>query len=238
MPTAFISDLHLTPERPESTQFFREFMAGASRYIDRLYILGDLFEFWIGDDGASLLGHGEVESILKDTSHKGVNIFFLHGNRDFLLGQAFADRTGCQLLPDPIVVSEQGLTILLTHGDALCIDDKEHQAARKQMLSSKWKLAFLEKPLDSRLDHANHLRAQSEISKRTKSMEIMDVNQEAVEALMRQHNVTIMIHGHTHRPAAHEFTLDGKLARRYVLGDWYTQKSAIFCEDGKMVLRR
>jgi UDP-2,3-diacylglucosamine hydrolase len=235
---AFISDLHLTPDRPLSTRLFDEFVAEAGRFLRQLYVLGDLFEYWIGDDGSEMLGHEKVEMAIRKIVDSGTEVFFLHGNRDFLIGPAFAERTGCQLLPDPVVVQFDQLRILLTHGDALCTDDIEHQEARKQMLSAKWKTAFLDKSLHQRYQAADSMRKESEIGKLNKSMEIMDVNQKAVESLMLEHDVDLMIHGHTHKPAAHEFTLGGKLKRRYVLGDWYTQKSAIFYNDGKLVLRR
>lgn len=238
MTIAFISDLHLTPDRPHSTELFTDFITDASRYLNKLYILGDLFEYWIGDDGAADLGHQVVETALAKTVDCGTEVYFLHGNRDFLVGDDFATRTGCQLLPDPVIIEPDGLKILLTHGDALCTDDIEHQRARAQMLSSKWKTAFLEKPVEERAAAANALRKQSESGKQDKPMAIMDVNQRAVENLMREHNVEIMIHGHTHRPAAHEFIADGKLMRRYVLGDWYEQKSSIFLERGRLTLRR
>ena len=238
MTIAFISDLHLTPERPVSTRLFGRFVADAHRYITRLYILGDLFEYWIGDDGNEALGYLDVESALRHAVDSGTEVFFLHGNRDFLIGQEFAERTGCRLLPDPVVISPDGVRILLTHGDALCTDDVEHQAARRQMLSGKWQSAFLAQPLGQRMETSSALRQRSEREKRHKPMEIMDVNQNAVEALMREHDVRVLIHGHTHRPAAHEFELDGELARRYVLGDWYDQKSAIYFDGGRLVLQR
>ena len=235
---AFISDLHLTPERPRSTLLFEEFVSEAGRFLRQLYVLGDLFEYWIGDDGSEMLGHENVESAIREIVDAGTEVFFLHGNRDFLVGPEFAERTGCRLLPDPIVVEIDRIRILLTHGDALCTDDIEHQEARRHMLSAKWKMAFLDKSLDQRYQTADSMRKESELNKRSKAMEIMDVNQEAVESLMLEHDVDLMIHGHTHKPGAHEFTLGGKLKRRYVLGDWYTQKSAIFYNDGKLVLRR
>ena len=238
MTIAFISDLHLTPERPVSTRLFGRFVADAHRYITRLYILGDLFEYWIGDDGTEALGYLDVEAALRRAVDGGTEVFFLHGNRDFLIGQEFAERTGCRLLPDPVVITPDGVRILLTHGDALCTDDVEHQSARRQMLSGKWQSAFLAQPLGQRMETSHALRQRSEREKRQKPMEIMDVNQNAVEALMREHDVRILIHGHTHRPAAHEFELDGELARRYVLGDWYEQKSAIYFDGGCLVLQR
>ncbi len=238
MTIAFISDLHLTPDRPASTELFQKFINGAHRAVSELYILGDLFEYWVGDDGADALGHQAVETALRKTVDQGTRVFFIHGNRDFLVGEQFAERTGCTLLPDPVVITPDGLRILLTHGDALCTDDLEHQASRQRMLSGKWKLAFLGQTLEQRMATADAMRQESELGKQQKPMEIMDVNQNAVEALMREHETRILIHGHTHKPAAHEFQLDGELARRYVLGDWYEQKSAIFYENGRLILRR
>lgn len=238
MTIALISDLHLTPDRPHSTALFNSFISDASSYLDQLYILGDLFEYWVGDDGAGLLGHESVEQALVRTVDRGVEVFFLHGNRDFLVGDAFAARSGCQLLPDPVVIEPDGLKILLTHGDALCTDDLVHQRARNEMLTTEWKQAFLAKPLRERAAAANALRMESESGKQAKPVEIMDVNQDAVAALMAEWSVDIMIHGHTHKPAAHEFFQDGKLMRRYVLGDWYEQKSSILIDNGRLTLRR
>ena len=238
MTVAFISDLHLTPERPASTRLFEEFLTAAPRLLERLYILGDLFDYWVGDDGGEPLGHAGVEAAIRKTAESGTRVFFMHGNRDFLVGEDFARRTGCTLLPDPMVVSFAGRDFLLTHGDALCTDDIEHQQSRRQMLSAKWKTAFLNEPLERRMETAAALRHQSEAAKQRKSMAIMDVNQEAVEALMRHHGVDTLIHGHTHQPAVHQFELDQKPAWRYVLGDWYTQRSALYYRRGKLALKR
>ncbi len=237
MTIAFIADLHLTPKRPESVRLFEDFMAGAGQYLKQLYILGDLFEYWVGDDSVEELGYQPVEQALRRTVDTGIEVYFLHGNRDFLVSEQFSRRTGCKLLPDPVVICPDQQKILLTHGDILCTDDLEYQASRKQMLTSKWKMAFLENSLDQRLEAARSLRKKSETHKSNTPMEIMDVNQQEVEKLMRKYNVDLMIHGHTHKPAAHEFILDGNLARRYVLGDWFEQKSAIYYNDGKLLLR-
>ena len=238
MTTAFIADLHLTPERPASTRLFEEFLTNATGLLERLYILGDLFEYWVGDDGGEPLGHGAVEAAIRKTAEAGTEIFFMHGNRDFLVGEAFARRTGCKLLPDPVVVTLDGRDFLLTHGDGLCTDDIEHQRSRRQMLSAKWKMAFLEKPLERRMDTAQLMRRQSEAAKQKKRKAIMDVNQRAVEALMRHHGVDTLIHGHTHLPAVHQFQLDQKPAWRYVLGDWYEQRSALYYQRGKLALKK
>ena len=234
---AFISDLHLTPERPDATGWFEDFMINAIGMIDEIYILGDLFEVWIGDDASDALGQGRVEEIIKSASSAGVKLWFMHGNRDFLVGDEFARRTGCTLLPDPSVITLGGEKVLLTHGDALCANDVEHQQARAQMLTSKWKVAFLNQPVEERIDTALLMREKSEAGKRGKSAEMMDVNQRQVEDMMRGHGVLKLIHGHTHKPAVHEFMLDDGLARRYVMGDWYTQKSMLYYDNGNFALQ-
>ncbi len=240
MTIAFISDLHLDPARPDATKWFGEFMRQSTRRLRQVYILGDLFEVWIGDDGRDAMGQGEVENIIKSTIDAGLEIFFMRGNRDFLVGGEFAKRTGCKILGDPALIALDAHKILLTHGDTLCIDDIEHQAARKEMISAKWKLAFLNKSIDERKLVAQQMRKRSESNKQQKSMEIMeimDVNQRHVEKVMRHHGVATLIHGHTHKPAVHAFCLDGKPAKRYVLGDWYTQKSVLYYHAGRFTLR-
>ena len=234
---AFISDLHLTPERPDATGWFENFMTNAVGVIDEIYILGDLFEVWIGDDASDTLGQGRAEEIIRSASSAGVKLWFMHGNRDFLVGEEFAKRTGCTLLPDPSVISLGDEKVLLTHGDALCTHDVEHQRARARMLTSKWKVAFLNKPIEDRIDTALSMREKSEAGKHGKSAKIMDVNQRQVENVMREHGVLKLIHGHTHSPAVHEFILDNCVARRYVMGDWYTQKSMLFYDNGNFALQ-
>ncbi len=234
---AFISDLHLTPQRPDATAWFENFMTNAVGVMDEIYILGDLFEVWVGDDASDMLGQGRVEGIMQSVSSAGMKLWFMHGNRDFLVGEAFAKRTGCTLLPDPSVITLDNEKALLTHGDALCTHDVEHQKARTQMLTSKWKAAFLNKPIEDRIDTAWLMREKSEAGKRGKSAEIMDVDQREVENVMRQHGVLKLIHGHTHKPAVHEFMLDHCTARRYVMGDWYTQKSMLFYDNGNFALQ-
>lgn len=244
MSAAFISDLHLTPERPASTRLFEEFLGQAARRLEHLYILGDLFDYWVGDDGGASLGHGGVETALRRVAEAGTRVFYLRGNRDFLIGDAFAERAGCQLLPDPVVVELPGPGLdthrrfLLSHGDALCTDDAEHQASRREMLSAKWKSAFLQQPLPRRMEAAAAMRRGSEAAKRRKPKAVMDVNQAAVENLMRQHGADTLVHGHTHLPAVHRFSLDGKPAWRYVLGDWYEQRSALYYDRGILALKK
>ena len=206
--------------------------------LARLYILGDLFDYWVGDDGGESVGAGAVETAIKKCTDAGVKIFFMHGNRDFLIGNAFAARTGCTLLPDPSRITLDGRDFVLTHGDALCTDDHEHQQSRREMLSDKWRIAFLSQPVEHRIDAAIAMRNRSEAGKQHKSAAVMDVKQDAVEKLMRAHQVDTLIHGHTHRPAVHQFELDHKPAWRYVLGDWYEQRSALYYAHGKLALKK
>lgn len=238
MSIAFISDLHLTSEQPDSSRWFEEFMQGAIGKFEKIYILGDLFEIWIGDDGAAALGQENTQRILNQATESGIDLFFMHGNRDFLVGEDFELSTGCKILPDPSVIYLDQSKVLLSHGDSLCVDDVEHQEKRAQMITSKWKMAFLEKSIEERMDTAMSMRQTSEQNKQTKSMEIMDVNQAHLEKVMKEYDVNILIHGHTHRPAVHEFILQGKSSRRYVLGDWYTQKSMLIYDNGKFSLRK
>ncbi|MYD75101.1 MAG: UDP-2,3-diacylglucosamine diphosphatase [Gammaproteobacteria bacterium] len=232
----FISDLHLTRDNPGGLERFAQFVSGISDRTRQLYMLGDVFDFWIGDDGAKILGHDRIEDRLCTLSSSGLELFFVPGNRDFLVGQDFASRTGCTMLEDPSVIELDGERILLTHGDTLCVDDIEHQQSRAVMLSSKWRVAFLNKPLEERLDTALSLRMKSEESKQSKPMSIMDINQSHLEKVMLAHGVKTVIHGHTHRPGIHEFSLDGLPARRYVLGDWYTQNSILSYRSGEFTL--
>lgn len=237
MTIAFIADLHLTPDRPQSTILFEQFLKTGSRVLSELYILGDLFEYWIGDDAGSRLGYRSTESALKAVSDQGTQIYFIHGNRDFLVGQDFAERTGCQILPDPHPIVLDGIRVVLSHGDHLCTDDVSHQQARSQMLTSKWKMAFLDQPIEKRIDDAEALRAKSEENKKMKSMAVMDVNQLEVAKLVVEHQADILIHGHTHRPGVHEFEASGKSRKRFVVGDWYTQKSVLTYENSNFMLK-
>jgi len=238
MTIAFISDLHLTPQWPESNELFMSFLRNAEGLIEELYILGDLFEYWVGDDASDRLGHEEVETAIKMAARSGIRIYFIHGNRDFLVGSAFAQRTGCTILLDPSVILLDETRVLLSHGDSLCTDDIKHQESRKQILSIKWKMAFLEQSVDHRIATAEFIRSESELAKKNKSADIMDVNQSAVEHIMQAYSVNIMIHGHTHRPAVHEFFLTGCKSTRYVLGDWYKQKSVLIYDNGAFLLKR
>ncbi len=226
MPTLFISDLHLDDTRPQITDLFASFLAEKARGADALYILGDLFESWIGDDDDAPLARRVAEG-LRGLRDSGVPIHFMHGNRDFLLGVDFAERAGMTLLTDPTVVDLHGERTLLMHGDTLCTDDVEYQKFRTLVRNPVWQAQFLGKPLAERRAFAAQARGESRKQTAMKAAEIMDVNPDAVESAMRTHGVRRLIHGHTHRPATHRFDLDGAAAERIVLGDWYEQSSVL-----------
>jgi UDP-2,3-diacylglucosamine hydrolase len=227
--TLFISDLHLEPTRPAITALFLDFLQGRARRAEALYILGDLFEAWIGDDDDAELG-GVVADALRALSDSGVPLFFIHGNRDFLLGPRFAAASGMQLLPETTVVELAGESILLMHGDTLCTDDVEYQDFRARVRAPAWRAQTLALSLAQRRALAGQLRETSRQATQGKAAEITDVNPAAVDAALRAHGVRHLIHGHTHRPGLHEWMLDGRPARRTVLGDWFARGS-VLCRD-------
>jgi UDP-2,3-diacylglucosamine hydrolase len=235
MTTLFISDLHLSPERPGITESFISLLQGEARHADALYILGDLFEYWIGDDAAEPLGYASVIREIRALADSGVPVYFMRGNRDFLIGDRFAADTGCVTLSDPAVVDLYGQRVLLMHGDFLCTDDTEHQAFRRTVDDPDWQREFLARPVEARMQMARDARAQSRAHKDSLSMEIMDVNEEAVRRAFEDHGVKLMIHGHTHRPAIHDGGGPGG-TRRIVLGDWYEQSSILRCSAGTQEL--
>lgn len=219
MSTLFISDLHLEDSHPYLTRLFAGFLQQEAPAAEAVYILGDLFEVWLGDDD----NRPEVRqyvSLLKQLTDKGVPVFVIHGNRDFLLGEQFARETGCQLLPQNTIIDLYGTPTLLCHGDSLCTDDVDHQRFREMVLQYAWQQQFLAKPLEERIMLARGLRDMSREETRKKPEVITDVNQTTVENLMRDRGVRQMIHGHTHRPAIHKFEIDGEPATRIVLSDW------------------
>lgn len=228
-PVLFISDLHLDPSRPQVTGLFLEFLAGAARTAAALYILGDLFEAWIGDDDPDP-DHARVIAGLRATVDSGVPVWLMHGNRDFLLGEDFARRSGVRLLPDSTVIELFGTPALLLHGDTLCTDDRAYQDFRAMVREPRWQRDFLARPIGERQAIARQLRETSQEATRGKAEYITDVNADAVAGCMRDAGVRLLIHGHTHRPAMHEFELDGQPARRIVLGDWYEQGSLLRCD--------
>ena len=231
MTTLFISDLHLQGERPDITTQFLSFLRAEANDAEALYILGDLFEAWIGDDNPDA-EYARVKTALADLA-VGTPVYFMHGNRDFLVGNQFAEQTRCTLLPDPSEVALYGRRVLLMHGDTLCTDDIEYQAFRKQVRDPDWQQQFLAMDLDQRAEFARRARDASREHGASKPMEIMDVNADAVTGVMREHEIDLLIHGHTHRPNVHTLDLDGRPATRIVLGDWYTQGSVLrFNADG------
>jgi UDP-2,3-diacylglucosamine hydrolase len=226
MSTLFISDLHLDAARPHIVELFTRFVAGDARQTDALYILGDLFESWIGDDDDSPLAL-QVAQSLYALKQSGVPVFFMHGNRDFLLGQDYAQRAGMTLLDDPTVIEFDGEPTLLMHGDTLCTDDTAYQEFRAVVRNPDWQKQFRARSLSERHAFAAQARAESVKHTAGAKPEIMDVNQAAVLGEMRRRGVRTLIHGHTHRPAAHRFEFDGQSAERIVLGDWYEQSSVL-----------
>ncbi|HET7649141.1 MAG TPA: UDP-2,3-diacylglucosamine diphosphatase [Gammaproteobacteria bacterium] len=236
MRTLFISDLHLDPFRQQITAQFLEFLREDARDADALYILGDFFEAWIGDDDPDP-HHARVVAGLRDLTTSGVPAYFMHGNRDFLIGERFAGLTGCRLLTDPTVLSINGTRTLLMHGDTLCTDDVDYQRFRALVRNPDWQRAFLAKSLQERRAFAAQARSESRSHTMEKADAIMDVNQQTVERVMLEHDVSQLIHGHTHRPAIHRFTVNGTPLTRIVLGDWYEQKSLLeMTENGPRLL--
>ncbi|HEX7368746.1 MAG TPA: UDP-2,3-diacylglucosamine diphosphatase [Rhodanobacteraceae bacterium] len=226
MATLFVSDLHLDEARPHIVRDFERFCAGEARHADALYVLGDLFEAYIGDDDDAAL-NARIAAALRGVADSGVPVKYIAGNRDFLLGDAYAKRCGMQILADGTVVDLYGTPTLILHGDVLCTDDAAYLAFRKQVRDPAWQAAFLSRPLAERRAFAAQARDASRAHTSSADMAIMDVNTTAVEAALRDAGVMRMIHGHTHRPAVHDFTLDGKPAQRIVLGDWYEQGSLL-----------
>ena len=233
--TLFISDLHLDASRPQITRLFVDFVRAEASRSTALYILGDLFEAWIGDDADDATA-AQVAAALAELHERGVPCFFIHGNRDFLLGDAYARRARMTLLPDPCVVEIDGERVLLMHGDTLCTDDAPYQAFRAQAHAPTWQRAFLRHPLQQRQAFADQARAESTRYTRAVDDAITDVNTQAVLSALHRHGVRHLIHGHTHRPAVHALALDGTAAQRIVLGDWYEQGSVLRVNQGRFAL--
>jgi len=233
--TLFISDLHLDESRPGATEAFYRFLRERAARAKALYILGDLFELWVGDDDDSALARG-VKHALREVADGGTRVFFIHGNRDFLLGEQFAAEAGLQLLPDPTVVELEGRRLLLMHGDSLCTDDADYQAFRRQVRQPAWMADVLSKPLEERRALGRHLRQQSQSMNSRKAEDIMDVNAGAVAQMLRDHGADLLIHGHTHRPARHALDLDSGSAERIVLGDWDAYGWCLAWQDGRCEL--
>ncbi len=230
MTTLFISDLHLDASRPEITRLFLDFLKRDAAHAEALYILGDFFEAWVGDDDDSELGK-KVTHAIRELSDSGVPVFFMRGNRDFLIGPDFAQRAGLKILPDPCVLELYGKPTLLMHGDLLCSDDVAYQAFRAQVRGDIWQSQFLSQPLAARQAFAAQARAASKQHQsglmNEQQENIMDVTQATVLSQMKRFGVNRLIHGHTHRPGIHQFYLDDISSSRIVLGDWYSQGSVL-----------
>jgi UDP-2,3-diacylglucosamine hydrolase len=230
-PTLFVSDLHLSGGEPESAARFFRFLGETAAQGQALYILGDLFEAWVGDDDLEDPLHTTVARALHDLVALGIPIFVMHGNRDFLIGEGFCRASGAQLLPEPSVIDLFGIPTLLLHGDSLCTDDTPYQQMRTQVRNPAWQQAMLARPLEERRLIGRQLRAQSEVAKDGKSMAIMDVNAEAVAAAFVKSGCRRLIHGHTHRPAHHVHHMEGQPCERWVLPDWYTSGGYLRCDS-------
>jgi UDP-2,3-diacylglucosamine hydrolase len=217
----FVSDLHLSEDRPEANERFIEFVEGTAREARALYVLGDLFEYWIGDDDLDEPFNAVMAGFFAGLARGGVEVFVMHGNRDFLVGERFCRETGARLLEDPAVLDLGGVRTLLMHGDTLCTDDLDYQQWRRTARSGAWQREFLSKPLDERRRAVGGLREKSRQVIQAKPADIMDVNEEAVREALRRHGASRLVHGHTHRPGRHRLQVDGSPRERWVLPDWY-----------------
>lgn len=233
----FVSDLHLSPRSPGATRLFTDFLAGRAREADSLFILGDLFEAWVGDDDRDDTCNAEVISSLRTAADSGLEISLLHGNRDFLLGPGFAAAAGVRLLPDPYVLSTPEWQFVLSHGDVLCTDDADYIAFRDQVRDPAWQAAFLARPLAERRALAAGMREQSEHGKQAKAEYMMDLNSGETEDFLRRHGYATLIHGHTHRPATHDHIVDGIHVERWVLADWHEDRGEFLAWDGESLSR-
>ncbi|MBD8613531.1 UDP-2,3-diacylglucosamine diphosphatase [Pseudomonas putida] len=225
-----ISDLHLQEERPDITRAFVDFLGGRARSAEALYILGDFFEAWIGDDAMTPF-QSSICTALRALSDSGTKIFLMHGNRDFLIGSAFCKKAGCTLLADPSVVRLNGEPVLLMHGDSLCTLDEGYMRLRRVLRNPLTLFVLRNLPLSTRRKLARKLRNESRAQTRMKASDIVDVTPEEVLQVMRQHGVSTLIHGHTHRPAVHALQVGDRPARRIVLGDWDAQGWALQVDE-------
>ncbi len=217
-----ISDLHLEPVRPELTRAFFKFLETTACEASALYILGDFFNVWIGDDDDAPLC-GDISGALKKLSDTGTAVYLMHGNRDFLMGDHWAKACGATLIHEPYLLQQEDANVLLLHGDALCTRDTDYMAFRKMVREVKWQQEFLARPLIERRAFADQARARSKTMSSNKPDDIMDVTPEEVERVLHDSGTVTLIHGHTHRPKVHMLTLDGRPAKRIVLGDWGTK---------------
>jgi UDP-2,3-diacylglucosamine hydrolase len=228
--TYFIADLHLTDERPEINGRFFHFIEHIAQGADALYILGDLFEYWIGDDDLSTVIALEASKKLSALQKAGTAIYFMHGNRDFLIAEKYARLSGMTLIQDPTLISLYGQPTLLMHGDTLCIDDHAYQSFRNKIRRPWVQSLLLTLPISVRQRLAGLARTGSKAAKQAKAEEIMDVNLEEVARIVRLHGYPRLIHGHTHRPARHEHEIDGRVCQRWVLPDWYQTGGYLVCD--------
>lgn len=211
----------MSEDRPEANERFFEFLENEADGADALYVLGDLFEYWIGDDDVDEAFNAVVAGFFKRLTQAGTRLYVMHGNRDFLIGERFCAATGAELLADPTVTDLDGEKTLLMHGDTLCTDDLEYQSWRRTARSPAWQEEFLGKSPGERREAVHGLREKSKEVIQAKSAEIMDVNDDAVRQALRRSGATRLIHGHTHRPGRHRVELDGRALERWVLPDWY-----------------
>ena len=225
-----ISDLHLEEQRPDITRAFLHFLHTRARQAEALYILGDFFEVWVGDDGMSPFQH-DIARALRELSDAGTRIFLMHGNRDFLIGRAFCRESGCSLLKDPSIVHFNGEPVLLMHGDSLCTLDVGYMKLRRLLRNPLSLFILRNLPLSTRRKLARKLRSESRAQTRMKAREIIDVTPDEVPRIMAEHGVRTLIHGHTHRPAEHALEVNGQSARRIVLGDWDSQGWALQIDE-------
>ncbi|PWG64616.1 UDP-2,3-diacylglucosamine diphosphatase [Sediminicurvatus halobius] len=230
-PVLFAADMHLDPDRPAVTEAFLRFLASDAARAQALYLLGDLFEAWIGDDAVP--PEHPVLAALRRLTDSGVSLWLMHGNRDFLLGEGFEAATGGTLLPEPSLIRIDDEPVLIEHGDALCTDDGEYQRFRAIVRDPAWQSRFLALSVSERLAQARQARAQSSQHGQATADAIMDVNPGAVAERFREFGVRRLIHGHTHRPAVHESEVDGTPVTRIVLGDWFEQGSLLRVTDGE-----
>ncbi len=233
MKRIFISDLHLDSEREDLASAFESFLSAHCRDIDELYILGDFFEVWLGDDDVSAFN----QRIAKSLAALSCRVFLMHGNRDFLIGDAFCRLSGTELLSDPSLISLEDTPALLMHGDSLCTLDKEYMQARQLLRSDAFQVDFLKKPLSERAAIARQIRGESKAHTRETAEDIMDVTPSEVIDVMETAGVSVLIHGHTHRPDVHDVMLGGQTGRRYVLGDWHSSMVYLETIDDDIELR-
>lgn len=236
----FLSDLHLSPGNPGVTRIFMDYLETDARSAERIFILGDLFEAWAGDDSIDDpedCFNRDIVTNLRHLADHATDVAIQHGNRDFLLGSYFAEYSGATLLPDPFVLSLPTWQFVLSHGDGLCTDDAEYQAFRAQVRNKGWQDVFLRKPLAERKAIAAAMREQSEASKREKPMQTMDLNPVSTDDFLRQYGYATLIHGHTHRPAQHDHIVDGIHVERWVLSDWHEDRGEYLAWDGHHLSR-